>query len=191
MNLRPIPKARGAMVLRWRTGPEPGLSIWNSSNSIPTAFCYPGAPRFLITEAARGEGAKLVDANGRPFMQKYDKRGGLATRDIVARSIYREMLATAAPNVYLDLKSYIPKEKIIDRFPMIRERLLCYGIDIVRGFGSRSAGGALFVRRCLCQRRDRGNNHKKSLRGGRGCLQWFARRESFGKRVAFGRVGLG
>jgi len=98
----------------------------------PTAFCYPGAPRFLITEAARGEGAKLVDAAGKPFMQKYDKRGDLATRDIVARSIYRQMLETGAANVYLDLRSYIPAGKIMERFPMIRERLLCYGIDIVK-----------------------------------------------------------
>lgn len=98
----------------------------------PTTFYHSDAPRFLITEAARGEGARLVDFRGQPFMQKYDKRGDLATRDIVSRSIYREMLATGADNVYLDLRSYISSEKIISRFPNIRETLLCYGIDILK-----------------------------------------------------------
>lgn len=98
----------------------------------PTTFFHPEAPRFLITEAARGEGAKLVNAKGEPFMQKYDPRADLATRDIVARSIYREMIATDSNHVYLDLKNYIPREKIMSRFPNIRETLLTYGIDIVK-----------------------------------------------------------
>lgn len=98
----------------------------------PTTFYHPAAPRFLITEAARGEGARLCDKNGKTFMQKYDKRADLATRDIVARSIYKEMLATGAKNVYLDMKSYITKEKIERRFPNIKETLLVYGVDITR-----------------------------------------------------------
>jgi len=98
----------------------------------PTTFFHTEAPRFLITEAARGEGARLVNAKGEPFMQKYDQRADLATRDIVARSIYREMIKTGSTHVYLDLKSYIAKEKIIERFPNIRETLLGYGIDITK-----------------------------------------------------------
>ncbi len=98
----------------------------------PTAFYHAEAPRFLITEAARGEGARLVNGNGEPFMQKYDKRRDLATRDIVAQSIYREMVSSGSENVYLDVKSYIPKEKIIKHFPTIRETLLHYRIDITR-----------------------------------------------------------
>lgn len=98
----------------------------------PTAFYKTGARRFLITEAARGEGTKLVDSGGRPFMGKYDRRADLATRDIVARSIYQEMTATKTSHVFLDLKSYISKKKILNHFPMIRKTLLCHGIDIAR-----------------------------------------------------------
>ncbi|MCU0653062.1 MAG: L-aspartate oxidase [Candidatus Pacebacteria bacterium] len=98
----------------------------------PTAFYHPNAPRLLITEAARGEGARLVDAAGKPFMQDYDPRADLATRDVVARSIYHQMLATGAGNVYLDMKSYIPQEKISRRFPNIRKTLLGFGVDILK-----------------------------------------------------------
>lgn len=98
----------------------------------PTTFYHSNAPRFLITESARGEGARLVNSKREPFMQKYDKKKDLATRDIIARSIYKEMLSTCTSNVYLDLKSYIPKKKIIDRFPTIRQTLLRYEIDIAR-----------------------------------------------------------
>ena len=98
----------------------------------PTTFYHIESPRFLISEAARGEGAKLVNSQGKPFMQKYDKRKDLATRDIVARSIYQEMIITGVNNVYLDLKSNIPKEKIIEHFPTIRKTLMRYGIDILK-----------------------------------------------------------
>jgi len=98
----------------------------------PTTFYHPASPRFLITEAARGEGARLCDKNGTPFMQKYDPRADLATRDIVSRSIYKEMLATGVKNVYLDMRSYIPPEKIANRFPNIKETLSAYGIDITK-----------------------------------------------------------
>src|SRR5512143_362095 len=75
----------------------------------PTTFYYQHSPRFLISEAIRGAGARLVHANGEPFMQKYDAEWkDLAPRDVVARSIHREMLAQDVPNVYLDLRSYIP-----------------------------------------------------------------------------------
>jgi len=99
----------------------------------PTAFFHIQAPRFLITEAARGEGGKLTDAEGIPFMHKYDpERKDLATRDIVSRAIYREMMSHDTKCVYLDLKSYISKEKILLRFPTIRETLLKYNIDITK-----------------------------------------------------------
>lgn len=98
----------------------------------PTTFYHTEAPRFLITESARGEGAKLVNSRGEPFMQKYNKKKDLATRDIIARSIYKEMLSSNTNNVYLDLRSYIPEKKIIERFPTIRETLLKYEIDIAK-----------------------------------------------------------
>ncbi len=69
----------------------------------PTTFYMSRAPHFLISEAVRGEGARLVHADGTPFMQRYDPEWkDLAPRDIVARSIHEEMLKHDVPNVYLD-----------------------------------------------------------------------------------------
>lgn len=97
----------------------------------PTTFYHSNAPRFLISEAVRGAGARLVHADGSPFMQKYDPEWkDLAPRDVVSRSIHREMLERGLSNVYLDLASYIPRQTILDHFPTIHERCLDYGIDI-------------------------------------------------------------
>jgi L-aspartate oxidase len=99
----------------------------------PTAFYHRDAPRFLISEAVRGEGARLVDEEGRTFMQKYDAEWkDLAPRDVVARSIHREMLETKAPCVYLDLRSYLAADEIKRRFPNIHAQCLAYGIDITK-----------------------------------------------------------
>jgi L-aspartate oxidase len=97
----------------------------------PTTFHHQQAPHFLISEAVRGAGAKLVHANGEPFMQKYDPEWkDLAPRDVVARSIGLEMLEKKIPNVYLDLHSHISKVEILERFPGIYEQCLQYGVDI-------------------------------------------------------------
>jgi L-aspartate oxidase len=99
----------------------------------PTTFHRPPAPHFLISEAVRGAGARLVDANGQPFMQKYDPEWkDLAPRDVVARSMHQEMLEQDVSNLYLDLRSYISPEKIREEFPNIYESCLTYGIDITR-----------------------------------------------------------
>jgi L-aspartate oxidase len=99
----------------------------------PTTFYYQHVPRFLISEAVRGAGARLVHANGEPFMQKYDAEWkDLAPRDVVARSIHREMLAQDVPNVYLDLRSTIPEQTIKEHFPTIYKDCLAYGVDITR-----------------------------------------------------------
>jgi len=89
--------------------------------------------RFLISEAVRGEGAKLCDENGREFMSKYDKRKELAPRDIVARSIFTEMEETSSPNVYLNA-TVIGKEKLLKRFPTIAARCKKCGIDITKDY---------------------------------------------------------
>jgi L-aspartate oxidase len=97
----------------------------------PTTFHYTQAPLFLISEAVRGAGARLVHANGKPFMQTYaPKWKDLAPRDIVARAIHQEMLTRDIPNVFLDLCSYIPNQRLKEHFPTIYETCLAYGIDI-------------------------------------------------------------
>jgi L-aspartate oxidase len=97
----------------------------------PTAFYKINASCFLISEAVRGAGAKLVNQNGEPFMQKYDPEWkDLAPRDVVARSIHQEMLASGATHVYLDIASYLPADEIKNRFPSIHKQCLQSGVDI-------------------------------------------------------------
>jgi len=97
----------------------------------PTTFHHILAPHFLITEAVRGAGARLVGDDGAPFMQEYAPEWkDLAPRDVVARSIHQEMLEQGVENVYLDLASYIPRAEILESFPTIYQRCLEYGVDI-------------------------------------------------------------
>lgn len=100
----------------------------------PTALTVPGAPRFLISEAVRGEGAHLVDATGRRFAFDYDPAGELAPRDVVSRAIFTHLQKTAADpataNVWLDLRS-IPPEIIRHRFPNIIQVCQQWGVDIM------------------------------------------------------------
>lgn len=97
----------------------------------PTAFFQEGAPCFLISEAVRGAGAKLVHSDGEPFMQKYDPEWkDLSSRDLVSRSIHNEMLQRNVTNVYLDLRSNLSSHDIKTRFPAIYRQCKEYGIDI-------------------------------------------------------------
>jgi len=99
----------------------------------PTAFYHRTAPCFLITEAVRGAGARLVDEQRRPFMDRYDPEWkDLAPRDVVARGIHAEMLRLGVPNVYLDVASYVPADRIRAEFPEMYRGCLEYGIDITR-----------------------------------------------------------
>ena len=96
----------------------------------PTAFAKDGVKnRSLITEALRGEGAKLVHSDGSEFMAKYDKRKELAPRDIVTRSICREMIEKDVENVFLDA-THLGKDKLARRFPTISRICTKYGVDI-------------------------------------------------------------
>ncbi|MSU22216.1 MAG: FAD-dependent oxidoreductase [Opitutus sp.] len=97
----------------------------------PTVFFKKNAPRFLVTEALRGEGAVLVNARGGRFMDQLDPRGSLAPRDIVARSIHLELAASGEACAYLDLAAMKP-EFIRDRFPTIVARCAEHGVDITR-----------------------------------------------------------
>ncbi|WP_256762287.1 L-aspartate oxidase [Cohnella sp. WQ 127256] len=95
----------------------------------PTSLCYPGAPRFLISEAVRGEGAYLRNIRGDRFMENYHPQLELAPRDVVARAIVSEMEATKSTYVYIDITHETP-ELIKHRFPTIYEYCLNYGLDM-------------------------------------------------------------
>ena len=99
----------------------------------PTTLAVPGGESFLISEAVRGEGGKLLTPDGRAFMSGYALQGGdLAPRDVVARAIHQEMVEHGYPHVLLDICSVMPAERIKERFPTIYTRCLELGIDITR-----------------------------------------------------------
>jgi L-aspartate oxidase len=98
----------------------------------PTTLFNPGEkPSFLITEALRGFGAILKDRNEQEFMQKYDPRGSLAPRDIVARAIDNEMKISGDDHVFLDCR-HLEENELIHHFPTIYAKCLSLGINIAR-----------------------------------------------------------
>ena len=100
----------------------------------PTALAIDcGENRFLISEAVRGEGAKLCDSDGVEYMQKYDERKELAPRDIVTRANFNEMKKNKLDNVYLNA-TCIDNKKLAKRFPNISKKCLENGIDIAHDF---------------------------------------------------------
>lgn len=96
----------------------------------PTALFEPGqTPAFLISEAVRGFGAYLCHENGERFMQLYDERMELASRDIVSKAIDSEMKNRPTNNVYLDCR-HLNKEGFLSRFPTIYNKCATAGVNI-------------------------------------------------------------
>lgn len=96
----------------------------------PTALYHPGEyPSFLISEALRGHGAILKNRKGESFMEQYDPRGSLASRDIVARAIDSEMKKSGDDCVFLDI-THVAKAELMQHFPNIYAKCLSIGIDI-------------------------------------------------------------
>ena len=96
----------------------------------PTALNMAGAPRFLISEALRGDGGRLINGRGQAFMTRYHPDGDLAPRDVVARSIVREMDMTGGL-VFLSL-SHLDADYVTHRFPTIADMCRQMGLDLTR-----------------------------------------------------------
>ena len=94
----------------------------------PTVLSVEGAPRFLLSEALRGEGARLINDAGEPFMSRYEPAGDLASRDLVARAIVKEVARTGAP-VYLTM-AHLDADYIRSRFPTIAQACRAAGLDL-------------------------------------------------------------
>ncbi len=97
----------------------------------PTALFHRGPRKFLISEAVRGEGAKLINHNGRAFLADYDPRADLAPRDIVTRAIVDEMLKTGEDFVFLDVADHVHQD-LAKRFPTIHQKCLECGVNMTK-----------------------------------------------------------
>ena len=96
----------------------------------PTVLSAPGAARFLLSEALRGEGARLVNADGEAFMTRYDPAGDLASRDVVATAMVREQMRTGRA-VYLSL-AHLDAGRVRARFPTIAQVCAAAGLDLAK-----------------------------------------------------------
>lgn len=117
------------MAMAYRAGAE--LADMEFVQFHPTALNVEGAPRFLLSEAMRGEGGVLRNAGGKRFMTRYHERAELAPRDVVSRAIVAEMERTATRTVFLDMTALSPTF-VRRRFPKIHDTCQRFGLDIAR-----------------------------------------------------------
>jgi L-aspartate oxidase len=116
------------IALAWRAGAR--VADLEFVQFHPTALAVPGVPRFLLSEALRGEGAWLINGGGERFMTRYEQAGELASRDLVSRAIVTEIARTAQP-VFLTLQ-HLDAEWVHQRFPTIAAACQAAGLDLAR-----------------------------------------------------------
>jgi L-aspartate oxidase len=186
----------------WRAGAE--LGDLEFVQFHPTALHLEGAPAFLLSEALRGEGAYLINAEGERFMPRYHPLADLAPRDVVSRAIVSEMARTGSEHVWLDMRP-LGEELLRRRFPRIYQTCLRYGVDPARepvpvhpaahyAMGGVWTGSGRGARRCpVCSRRERWRAREYTGRivwlRIRCWKRWFLGRARGGRCASFPRAG--
>lgn len=123
----PLAATGDGIAMAWRIGAR--LTDLEFVQFHPTALMLEGAPRFLISEAVRGEGALLINTNNERFMHLYHEQAELAPRDVVSRAILAEMENTGSSHVWLDVSSLVGKD-FSRRFPTIYRECARYGLRL-------------------------------------------------------------